>query len=105
MLLFAIAITLLYILKRRRFSTKRLANNEASSKVTLMMTCPLHCRNAVIEIQRSPLLMKGKYRVCHTKPVLLLFFILIEFERQERLQNCIIPQNSIRILNIIGEGI
>ena len=56
-LLLAFAITLLCILKRRRFSTKRLAI--VMTLVTLMMTSLL-CRKAVIEIQRSPFLMKGK---------------------------------------------
>ena len=74
-----------------------------------MMTCQsqLLCRKAQIKIQRSQFLMEGKLACICTKPVLPkenIFPTFIEFERQKKLQKYVLPQKSIRILNIIGEG-
>ena len=36
--------------------------------------------------------------------IIIMFFNFIEFESEKKLQKYIIPQKSIRILNVIGEG-
>ena len=36
--------------------------------------------------------------------IIIMFFTFIEFESQQKLQKYIIPQKSIRILKVIGEG-